>query len=209
MAKRNKEVLKEEDKRALNKANLKKLTGIFRFMKPHLGLFTLGFVALIISTLTLLAFPKLAGELVDVAEGDSRYFTDVYQVAMVLMAVLFFQAIFGFIRVYTFSIVSERGIASLRKEIYQKYIWSPIGFFDNRRVGELMSRITADVATLQDTFSLTIAELFRQIVMVLGGTCILFLMAPNLIHVAYIPGADHRCAGVWKIHPKTFQKYAG
>jgi ABC-type multidrug transport system fused ATPase/permease subunit len=37
-----------------------------------------------------------------------------------------------------------------------------MSFFDSRRTGELMSRLTSDVGTLQDTFSFTMAEFFRQ-----------------------------------------------
>jgi ATP-binding cassette, subfamily B, bacterial len=180
MAKRGKEALTPEEKRPLNKANLQKLTGIFVFMRPYLGPFVFGLVALIISTLTLLAFPRLSGELLDVATGKSTYFNSIQEVSAVLIGILFFQAIFGFIRVYTFSIVSEKGMADLRKAIYKKYIWLPMSFYDSRRVGELMSRITADVATLQDTFSFTLAELLRQLLTLILGTTILFYFAPTL-----------------------------
>jgi ATP-binding cassette subfamily B protein len=180
MAKRTKEPLKKEDKRPLNRQNFKKLFGIFHFLMPYIGPFIIGLIALAISTLTLLAFPKLSGELLDVAEGKSVYFTSIYQVAGILMAILFLQGLFGFIRVYTFSIVVEKGMADLRKAIYQKYIWLPLNFFDSRRVGELMSRITSDVGILQDTFGLTLAELIRQIFTLVIGTGLLFYFAPNL-----------------------------
>lgn len=180
MAKRGKEALAPEEKRPLNKANLSKLAGIFRFMRPHIGPFIIGLVALVISTLTLLAFPRLSGELLDVATGKSVYFQSITQVAAVLIGILFFQAVFGFIRVYTFAIVSEKGMADLRKAVYAKYIWLPMSFYDSRRVGELMSRITADVSTLQDTFSFTLAELMRQVLTLIIGTGILFYFAPTL-----------------------------
>ncbi len=180
MAKRGKEALTPEEKRPINKANLRKLSGIFVFMRPYMGPFVFGLIALIISTLTLLAFPRLSGELLDVATGKSTYFDTIFEVSAVLIGILFFQAIFGFIRVYTFSIVSEKGMADLRKAIYKKYIWLPMSFYDSRRVGELMSRITADVATLQDTFSFTLAELLRQLLTLILGTTILFYFAPTL-----------------------------
>jgi hypothetical protein len=73
MAKRSHEPLRKEEKRKLDKAGLKKLAGIFRFMLPYKGLFILGLMALGLSTFTIMAFPKLAGELVDVATGSSKY----------------------------------------------------------------------------------------------------------------------------------------
>lgn len=180
MAKRGKSPLNEEEKRPLNKTSIRKLGGVFRFMLPYIGPFIFGLVALVISTLTLLAFPKLSGELLDVATGKSKNFDNLYDVAIVLLTILFFQGVFGFIRVYTFSIVSEKGMADLRKAVYKKFVWLPISFYDSRRVGELMSRITSDVGTLQDTFSFTLAELLRQILTLILGTGILFYFAPRL-----------------------------
>jgi ATP-binding cassette subfamily B protein len=182
MAKRHggSEPLKKEEKRSLNKANLRYLSGVFRFMRPYRALFVLGMVALALSSLTLLAFPRLSGELLDVASGKGKYFSSINQVALALILILFVQSIFSFIRVYTFSIVSERGMADVRKAVYQKIIWLPMTFFDSRRVGELMSRITADVGTLQETFSFTLAELFRQLITLIFGIGFIFYLAPTL-----------------------------
>lgn len=180
MSKRKKEPLNEEDKRRINQASIQNLRGVFRFMLPYKGLFLLGLLALTLSSLMLLAFPRLAGELLDVASGNPKYFTTINQVAIALTLILLVQSIFSFIRVYTFSIVSEKGMADLREAVYQKIIWLPMTFFDSRRVGELMSRITADVGTLQDTFSFVLAELLRQLITLVFGIGIIFYLAPTL-----------------------------
>jgi ABC-type multidrug transport system fused ATPase/permease subunit len=83
-------------------------------------------------------------------------------------------------RVYSFSVTSERTLADLRQHVFQKIVWLPLTFFDNRRVGELMSRITSDVGTLQDTFTTTMAELLRQSLTLIIGTAIIFVLAPQL-----------------------------
>jgi ABC-type multidrug transport system fused ATPase/permease subunit len=182
MAKRtSKEALKEEEKRPLNSKSFQQLLGIFKFTLPYKGWFIVGFLCLILSSATILAFPYLAGKLLDIASGKIvPYFNSINQIAIALVVILFIQGIFSFTRVYTFSIVSERSLADLRKTVYQKIIWLPLSFFDNRRVGELMSRITADVATLTDMFSLTLAELLRQFLTLILGTVIIFFLAPKL-----------------------------
>jgi ATP-binding cassette subfamily B protein len=76
--------------------------------------------------------------------------------------------------------VSERALADLRKNIYERFIWFPMNFFDKHRVGELMSRITSDVSTLQDTFSFSLAELLRQVFTLVLGTLIILFMATKL-----------------------------
>jgi len=84
------------------------------------------------------------------------------------------------LRVYLFAQVSEYSMADIRKALYQKYMSLPMSFYDKHRSGELMSRITADVALLQDTFSVTLAEFFRQIITLVAGIGILFFITPRL-----------------------------
>lgn len=176
-----KEPLREEEKRSLNKSNLKNLLGVFRFVLPYKGLFLVGIASLFLSSGTLLSFPYFAGMLLDLASGkEVAYFNSINQVAGVLILILFIQGIFSFTRVYTFSLTRERSLADLRLAVYKKMIWSPLSFFDNRRVGELMSRITSDVGQLQDTFTVTLAELLRQFLTLVIGTVVIFYLAPKL-----------------------------
>jgi ATP-binding cassette subfamily B protein len=182
MAKRNgKEALREEEKRPINKNSLKKLLGVFRFALPYKWWFTAGLVCLVLSSIMLLGFPYLAGKLLDIASGKPvPYFSSINEIALALIGILFVQGFFSFTRVYTFSVVSERSLADLRKAVYQKIIWLPLSFFDSRRVGELMSRITSDVSTLSEVFSFTLAELLRQFLTLILGTVVIFFLAPKL-----------------------------
>ena len=179
MARHNK--LEEGEKRPLNKSGIEKLLGIFRFVLPYKWTFTVGLIALGLSSGTLLSFPYFAGKLLDVAQGKTDFFlTTINQIGLALIAILVVQSVFSFMRVYTFTAVSERTLADLRQHIYSKIIWLPISFFDNRRVGELISRITSDVSTLQDTFTFTLAELLRQLLVLLIGVPVIFILFPHL-----------------------------
>ncbi len=173
--------LEEGEKKPITKSNLRKLLGVFRYVLPYKGIFGSGLLALALSSGTTLSFPFLAGKLLDIADGKGGFFlTTINEIALALIGVLVVQSIFSFIRVYTFSIVSERTLADLRLAVYKKIIWLPMTFFDSRRIGELLSRITSDVSTLQDTFTTTLAELLRQILTLLIGTTIIFILTPKL-----------------------------
>jgi ABC-type multidrug transport system fused ATPase/permease subunit len=181
MAKQSREPLREEDKRPITKNTLKKLVGIFRFLAPYKVTFIIGLVCLMLSSVMLMAFPFFAGKLLDVASGkEVPYMNSINTIALVLIGILVVQSIFSFLRVYTFAIVSERSLADVRNTVYKKIIWLPITFFDNRRVGELTSRITSDVAILQDTFTTTFAELIRQVLTLTIGIGVIFYFAPKL-----------------------------
>ncbi len=179
MAKRT--LVADGEKRPLNKSGFQKLIGVFRFVLPYRWTFILGLVALGLSSGTLLAFPYFAGKLLDVAQGKKDFFfTSINQIALALIGILLIQSVFSFIRVYTFTFVSERTLADLRQHVYTKIVWLPLTFFDSRRVGELISRITSDVSTLQDTFTFTLAELLRQLLVLLIGIPVIFILYPKL-----------------------------
>ncbi|MFM7430721.1 MAG: ABC transporter ATP-binding protein [Flammeovirgaceae bacterium] len=179
MAKRN--FLEEGEKRPVNKEGFKRLAGIFKFMLPYLWTFAFGLVALGLSSGILLSFPYFAGQMLDVAQGKKSFiFTTVNQIGITLMSILAIQSVFSFIRVYTFTQVSERTLADLRQAVYSKIIWLPMSFFDSRRVGELTSRLTSDVGTLQDVFTFTLAELLRQILILMIGIPLIFFLTPKL-----------------------------
>jgi ABC-type multidrug transport system fused ATPase/permease subunit len=173
--------VEEGEKRPITAGNLRKLLGIFRFVVPYRFNFIIGLVALVFTSATVLSFPYLAGKLLDVASGKGGFvLTSINQIALALMGILIAQSVFSFVRVYTFSIVSERTLADIRSTVYEKIIWLPMTFFDRSRVGELLSRITSDVSTLQDTFTITLAELLRQVLVLTIGVTIIFVLTPKL-----------------------------
>ena len=180
MAKRREPLLKEE-KRKLNRQNLGKLAGIFRYILPYKGKFILGMFCLVISSLTLLSFPFVASKLLEVANGKTDWvFTSIDSIAVLLLSILLVQAIFSFFRVYFFTQVSERSMASLRGHLYEKLLYLPLSFYDSQRTGDIMSRITSDVSLLQDTFSITLAEFIRQIITLTVGSFVIFFFTPKL-----------------------------
>jgi hypothetical protein len=100
MAKRG-TVLEEGEKKPLNKSNLLKLLGIFRFTLPYRGTFALGLVSLALSSATLLSFPWLAGRMLDVAQGKpGLFFTSITQVALTLFGILALQSSKAFFHSY-------------------------------------------------------------------------------------------------------------
>jgi ATP-binding cassette subfamily B protein len=157
--------------RKISWEGLKKTFALFRYILPYKWLFIVGMVFLTLSTFTSLAFPKLIGSIVEVIEGKSDY--TINQITFFLIFILIFQAVFSFLRIFLFTRVSERAMADLRRDTYAKIITLPLGFLEQRRVGELTSRVTSDVSQLESVLSFTIAEFFRQIATLVVGIAII------------------------------------
>ncbi len=160
---------------------IKKSVEVFSFIKPYKGLFIIGCIFLLLSSFTSLLFPYVAGKLIDAATGSAQgILNNVNFIALGLIAVLLIQSIFSYARVWLFAVVTEKSMADIRKELYNKIIAMPLPFFDERRVGELISRITSDVTQLQETLSLTLAEFFRQIATLIVGISIILITSTKL-----------------------------
>ncbi len=152
---------------------------LVKYLKPYQTKFYLGLFFLVVTTLSSLAFPKAMGSLIDAATLAKGY-SNINIVALVLMGILFFQAITTFLKVIWFVEVAERSLADLRKDTYFKLVTLPMSFFSQRRVGELNSRISADLSQIQDSITITIAELLRQIITLIGGVIALSLVSVKL-----------------------------
>ncbi|WP_192823425.1 ABC transporter ATP-binding protein [Rufibacter sp. LB8] len=160
-----------EGKTKLSKESLRRGLQVFRFVLPYKTNFLIGLGFLLFSSLTFMAFPAITGILLDAAVGNqTNFFTnDIDLIAACLFGVILLQGIFSFFRVYFFARVSENAVADVRQSLYSQFMGLPLTFFETRRVGEVTSRITSDVSYIQDGFSITLAELFRQITTLLVG----------------------------------------
>jgi subfamily B ATP-binding cassette protein MsbA len=81
---------------------------------------------------------------------------------------------------YWLSAAGERAVAGLRIDLFSRLLEMPPGFFAERKTGELISRLSADVSLLQGILSHQIAQFSRQALTLIGGVAILFFMQPRL-----------------------------
>lgn len=163
----------------LTKVALRKFFRVFRYMRGQRGLFAVGMVCLLLTSLLSAAFPFLIGKLIDARAGTGFWAApvadmgNVHSILKLLLLVFAAQAFFGFWRIWTFGSVTENALTRLRRDTYAHVLKLPMAFFAQRRVGELNSRISADVTLLQDTFTTVLAEFLRQFVVI--SVCIVAL----------------------------------
>ncbi len=160
-------------------SGLKELTRLYRFLKPYRGRFALGLFFLLLSTSASLMFPKLLGEMVDLANtgGLSHEIT---RTGLILLGILVGQALFAYTRTRLFVVVTEKTLASIRQHIYNHLIRLPMSFFSSRRVGELNSRISSDISLLQDSLTNTLADLLSQLLVITGGITLMMISSFKL-----------------------------
>ncbi len=152
-------------------------------VRPYRGGLALATIALLASAVIGLAFPQIVRYLLDAAflRHDRGLLDRIGLLLLVLFAV---QAGLNYVQTYYLSATGERAVAGLRRELFDKLLTMPPGFFADRRTGELTSRLTTDIGLLQSVMSHQIAEFSRQALALLGGVVILTYMQPRLTFTA-------------------------
>jgi len=206
MARRKETSGEESPKAKITKESLKEATMIFKYLRPYRIKFITGLFFITLSTGTIMVFPFLLKKLIDSAHGslsggseglplppmmasiinalnlDSLGATSFSPgvIAVTMILVLAFQMIFSFMRIYLFTYVGEHAVADMRQDIYKRMIMMPMNFFAQSRVGELSSRITADVSQIQDAVTGLLAELLRGVLTMIGGIILIYLISPKM-----------------------------
>jgi ABC-type multidrug transport system fused ATPase/permease subunit len=172
-------------KAKLTKENLKEALAIFSYLKPYRWTFITGLLFIALSSGTTMAFPYFLKRLIDSAHSISigKEAVAPGTIALWMLGILTLQMIFSFMRVYLFTYVGEYALADMRKEVYRKMIMMPMNFFAQRRVGELSSRISADLSQIQEAVTGMLAEILRGILTLIIGMILIFVLSPKLAGV--------------------------
>jgi subfamily B ATP-binding cassette protein MsbA len=143
------------------------------------GALSIAAVCLVLSAGVGLAFPRIVQYLLDAAfiSGNAQ---DLDRIAIRLLALFAVQGALNFAQVYLLSATGERVVATLRQDLFAHLVRLSPGFFTERRTGELISRLSADIAMLQSVMSHQVSEFARQALFLVGGIAMLLLTHPRL-----------------------------
>ncbi|MGQ0714243.1 MAG: ABC transporter ATP-binding protein [Gemmatimonadaceae bacterium] len=148
-------------------------------LRPHVGALSIAAVCLVLSAAAGLAFPRVVQYLLDAAfiSGNAR---GLDRIAIGLLALFAIQGVLNFAQVYLLSATGERVVATLRQDLFAHLVRLSPGFFTERRTGELISRLSADIAMLQSVMSHQVSEFARQSLFLVGGIAMLLLTHTHL-----------------------------
>jgi ATP-binding cassette subfamily B protein len=173
----------------LNRESVREALALARYVVPYRARFLAGMATLLVSATLGLAFPLLAGSLIDAAmhPGGARLpllgALSLNRVALVLACTVTLQALASFNSSLAFNRVGQKALADLRRDCYARLIRLPMSFFAQRRVGELTSRVSTDVAQIEGALIDALPQLCRQSLFLVGGVTMIALTSARLTAV--------------------------
>jgi len=160
------------------------LRGLLALVRPYRGRAALMLVALLVGTAATLAPPLLAKVAID--QGILRHDTTTLALvvgAFLLAAVLVW--VMTYVQTYLVGWVGQRVLADLRLRIFTHLQSLPIGFYESRPAGVLISRMTNDVEALDSLVTDSVVTLFQSGLTLLGTVVILISLDPRLALITF------------------------
>jgi subfamily B ATP-binding cassette protein MsbA len=154
-------------------------------LRPYRGRLILAALLLIITNGLGLLFPLVIRTLLNSILGQ-RQPGLLNLVVVALLGVFLAQAIFGAVQGYLVTSLGERLSFDLRTRLFRHLQRLPLSFFDSRRTGELMSRVTNDVTVLQTSLTGNVLPIVSQVVMLVGSIAIAVVINWRLMIVIVV-----------------------
>ncbi len=161
--------------------------------RPEWRRILVGTIFLLLASAMSLAYPQAVRMIVDGAlaktKGQGDGSTVMNNAALAMIVIFALQAVAIALRYVMFTLAGERVVARLRRTLYEHVLAQEIAFFDERRTGELGSRLASDTTVLQNTVSVNVSMLLRNGASVIGGVGLLFYTSPvlTLIMLSVVP----------------------
>ncbi len=155
------------------------LRGLIALIGPYRGRAAITFVALLLGTGASLAPPLLARAAIDTGIEKKDTSALVWIVVAFLAAAALFW-VMTYIQTYLVGWVGQRVLADLRIRIFTHLQTLPIGFYESRPAGVLISRITNDVEALDSLVTDSVVTLFQSGLILLGTIVILLILDVKL-----------------------------
>jgi ATP-binding cassette subfamily B protein len=164
------------------------LRALLPYLRPYRGVLVLALLALLVAAAAMLALPVALRFLID--NGISSKSSDTinqYFVAFLAAAAIF--GVFAALRFYLVSWLGERVVADMRSAVYARVIRMDPAFFEVTRIGEVLSRLTADTTLVQSIAGVNLSITLRSALSLIGSLVMLGVTSLKLtaILVVLIP----------------------
>jgi len=148
------------------------LRALVPYLRPYRGVLVLALLALLVAAAAMLALPIALRYLIDNGLSSKSSATiDQYFVAFLAAAAIF--GVFAALRFYLVSWLGERVVADMRSAVYARVIRMDPAFFEVTRIGEVLSRLTADTTLVQSIAGVNLSITLRSALSLIGSLVML------------------------------------
>lgn len=152
-----------------------KVSRLLTYLRPYALRLIVALLAMLASAALGLVFPAVIQNVVDsvLVQGNVQLLD---QITLGLLIVFLFRSLTELIETYNLNYVGERIVVDLRTQVYRHLQALSLGFFAQRRVGELVSRLSSDVTVMRGVLTGNVNNLIQQVVTMIGAVIIMLFI---------------------------------
>lgn len=168
----------------------KKKIGIKPFLalyRPYIGLFLADMFFAVLGAAVTLVIPLIVRYITNnlISLGPTESFAMIIRLGMVMIGLVLIEFVCNYFIAYYGHIMGARIEQDLRNEIFEHYQKLSFSFYDNEKVGQLMSRVTNDLFDISELLHHGPEDVFISLIKFVGSFVILFQVNVGLTLVAY------------------------
>lgn len=152
--------------------NWKDFINLIKDTKPSKTKLSIAILMSVMTTMASLLIPLFTKNVVDTFTMDSINATMI----SILLVVFIVQAISSGFSIYLLNYVGQEVVANLRTRLWEKFLLLPISFYDEYRIGELISQMTNDTAVVKGLITDHVTRFFTGIVSIIGSVIVLVIL---------------------------------
>ena len=161
---------------------MKNYRQLLKLLIPYKKALYVGAVCLIIASLTNLAVPLYIKKLVDVVMVEKNMAL-MNNLTLSIAGLFLLQLVFSTAHNYLFDLTEKRAITDFRIKLFKHLQTLSLSFFVKRRTGEIVSRMTNDITTIENIVTDLPATLLQQSIRLFGGIIIITYMTVSYTHL--------------------------
>ena len=195
--------------------NFKTFQRLFSYLKEHHLKLLFVILSAIISTGFMVLAPFLIGKVTttlfaSVTDGVF-YWNTILSLLVSLVALYFISQLFTFLQGFIMSKITAKVMQTLRREIDEKMHRIKLNYYDTHTHGDILSIITNDVDTINNTLSQNLTSIVTQVTTAIGVLLMMIAISPTLsiIPIVMVPLSLFSAAGVMKASEKYYQQQQG
>src|SRR6201995_1214157 len=164
---------------AKSRARLRPLFALAPYVARYRGRAFLALISLTIAAITTLVVPIAVRRMIDfgLTPQGIAMINNYFSVMIAVVAVL---ALASASRYYLVMTIGERIVADLRRDVFAHLISLSPAFFDSRRPGELISRLTADTTQIKSAVGASVSIALRNLMLFFGAAAMMVVTSPKL-----------------------------
>ncbi len=164
-------------------SRLKTLKRIWRYLGRHRGLLILSLTLAVAGDALALLGPKLSGAAIDaigVGQGQAD-FPRVLRLAIIMAAAYALSALISYLLSRVMLRTRRKVVTQMRRDVFGRLVSLPVGYFDRHQTGDLLSVITYDIDTVNESLSSDVIQLLRSLITVTVSLIMMLSIAPQLV----------------------------